>query len=89
MLNFELGHEEDIIIKLCTMDLREYLSATPSTSSIATIVTNNIESKEQCNVNCSIFLKFIPHANEYSAPLVRMPELGDVHKQVLSRLTSF
>ena len=48
MLNFELGHEEDII---CTMDLREYLSATPLTSSTATIVTNNIESKEQCNVN--------------------------------------
>ena len=47
MLNFELGHEEDII---CTMDLREYLSATLSTSSTATIVTNNIESKEQCNV---------------------------------------
>ena len=27
MLNFELGHEEDI----CTMDLREYLSTTLST----------------------------------------------------------
>ena len=39
MLNFELG------------DLREYLSATPSTSSTATIVTIIIiESKEQCNV---------------------------------------
>ena len=38
MLNIELGHEEDI----CTMDLREYLFATPSTSSTATIVTNNI-----------------------------------------------
>ena len=48
MLNYELGHEEDII---CTMDLREYLSATLSTSSTATIVTNNIESKEQYNVN--------------------------------------
>ena len=47
MLNFELGHEEDI----CTMDLREYLSATALMSSTATIVTNNIESKEQCNVN--------------------------------------
>ena len=32
MLNFELGHEEDII---CAMDLREYLPATPSTSSTA------------------------------------------------------
>ena len=41
MLNFKLGHEEDII---CKMDLREYLSATPSTSSTVTIVTNNIES---------------------------------------------
>ena len=36
MLNFELSHEEDII---CAMDLREYLSATPSTSSTATIVS--------------------------------------------------
>ena len=26
MLNYELGHEEDII---CTIDLRGYLSATP------------------------------------------------------------
>ena len=48
MLNFELGQEEDII---CTMDLREHLSATLSTSSTATIVTNNIESKEQCHFN--------------------------------------
>ena len=48
MLNYELGHEEDII---CTMDLCEYLSATLSTSSTATIVTNNIKSKEQYNVN--------------------------------------
>ena len=36
MLNFELGDEENIT---STMDLREYLSATPSTSSTATIVT--------------------------------------------------
>ena len=57
------------------MYLGEYLSTTPPTSSTATIVTNNIESKEQCNFNWSIFLKFIQHANEYSAPLVRMPEL--------------
>ena len=49
MLNFELGHEEDII--LCTLVLREYLSASPSTSSTATIVTNDIESKVQCNIN--------------------------------------
>ena len=35
MLNFELGHEEDII---CALDLREYLSATPSTTSTATIL---------------------------------------------------
>ena len=48
MLNFEFGDEENITI---TMDLREYLSATPSTSSTATIVTIIIiESKEQCNV---------------------------------------
>ena len=37
MLNFELGHEDDISTIICTMDLREYLSATPSTSSTATI----------------------------------------------------
>ena len=45
MLNFELGHVEDII---CAMYLREYLPATPSAFST---VTNNIESKEQCNFN--------------------------------------
>ena len=32
MVNFELVHEEDLI---CKVDLREYLSATPSTSSTA------------------------------------------------------
>ena len=48
MMNYELAHEEDII---CTMDLHEYLSATLSTSSTATIVTNNLKSKEQYNVN--------------------------------------
>ena len=53
----------------------ESISTTESTSSTATIVTNNIESKEQCNVKLSIFLKFIQRANEYSAPLVRMSEL--------------
>ena len=41
-LNFELSHEVDIL----TMELREYFSATLSTSSTAIIVTNNIELKE-------------------------------------------
>ena len=40
MLNFELGHEENII---CTMDLPEYLSATLSTSSTATCIYNKNE----------------------------------------------
>ena len=63
----------------------ESISTTESTSSTATIVTNNIESKEQCNVKLSIFLKFIQRANEYSAPLVRMSELSLVHNMTLVR----
>ena len=46
------------------MALREYLSATLSTSSTATIVTKNIESKAQCNVNLIIFLKIIQGGND-------------------------
>ena len=60
MLNFELGQEEDIV---CAMDLREYLSATPSTSSTATIVTIIYNQKS------NVILIDLYFRNFYSVPM--------------------